>query len=385
MLTGIADDNADFGKLISNFIDSVITVADNLLPRIEIAIDGVIELGVQLVQQFLKQLPNIMNAGSDIIFRLIDGMTTMIPEISYTAFYIVQEFLSSIISMLPIILQIGIDLLLELINGITQTLPELIPTAIDAVILMVETLIDNIDMIIDAGIELILALAEGLIEALPRLIEKIPVIIEKLINAIVNNLPKIIQMGVTLIIKLASGLVQAIPQLVAKIPQIISALVSGLANAGGQLVNAGANLIKGIWQGMSNTMSWIWGKISGFCNTIVSKIKSFFGIHSPSKLFNQEIGQSLGLGLGEGFEDSLSGVYKDMQRAVDYENAKLTSNLTNSHQISLMNEDNTQSRLASIDNNKEIQVNSTLEVDGNKMASVVNRVNARQKLQYGMA
>ena len=61
---------------------------------------------------------------------------------------------------------------------------------------------------------------------------------------------------------------------------------------------------------------------------MVGKIKGFFGIHSPSKLFADEIGQNLGLGLGEGFDDSLSSVYKNMQKAVEHENAKLTSNLT---------------------------------------------------------
>ena len=77
--------------------------------------------------------------------------------------------------------------------------------------------------------------------------------------------------------------------------------------------DVGLNLIKGLWNGIGDAASWLWGKITGFCNSILSKIKGFFGIHSPSKVFADEIGQYLGLGLGEGFEDSLSGVYKDMK------------------------------------------------------------------------
>jgi hypothetical protein len=74
-----------------------------------------------------------------------------------------------------------------------------------------------------------------------------------------------------------------------------------------------------------------------------------------------------------------------MQKAVDYENAKLSSNLTSTHLMELTNEDNRQARLESIDNNREVVVNSKLDVDGKEMASVVNRVNAKQKLQYGIA
>ena len=339
----------------------------------------------EIVTKISEGLPHIIDMGVKIIQSLITGIQNNLPQIIESAIKVIQTLLESFLSMLPQILQMGITMLVELIKGIAQMIPDLIPMAINCIITLVETLIDNLDMIIDAGIELIIGLAEGLIEAIPRLIEKIPVIIEKLINAIVNNLPKIIQMGIELIIKLTQGLIKAIPSLIKAIPQIISALLNGLANATGQLINAGANLIKGIWQGMSNTINWIWNKISGFCSSIVSKIKGFFGIHSPSKLFKDEIGQYLGLGLGEGFQDSLSGVYKDMQKAIDYENAKLSSNLTSSQQISLTNEDNRQSRLESIDNNKEIQVNSTLNLDGKVVANAVNKVNAKQKLQYGIA
>lgn len=96
----------------------------------------------------------------------------------------------------------------------------------------------------------------------------------------------------------------------------------------GKMLEVGKNLVQGIWNGISDAASWIWDKISGFCSGIVDKIKGFFGIHSPSKLFADEIGKMLGLGLGEGFDDSLGSVYKDMQNAIDYENSKLTSNLT---------------------------------------------------------
>ncbi len=81
----------------------------------------------------------------------------------------------------------------------------------------------------------------------------------------------------------------------------------------------------------------------------------------------------------------MSSVYKDMQKAVEHENAKLTSNLTSTHQIQIQNEDNRQARLESIDNNKEITVNTTTKLDSKVIARETNKVNARQKLQYGIA
>ncbi len=366
------------GELLPNIVESIA----NATPQI---IEGINKIFPMIFDLLTENLPVILSSVGQLLSALLQAIIDYIPQLMPIAIELIESFISGLLSMLPQILQMGITIIVELIKGIGEMLPELIPTAVDCIITLVETLLDNIDLLIDAGIQLLVGLAEGLIEAIPKLIEKIPVIIEKLINAIAKYWPRIIQMGITLLIKLTEGLIKAIPSLIKAIPQIIGALVNGLANAAGQLVNAGANLIKGIWQGISNTIDWIWNKISGFCNSIVSKIKGFFGIHSPSKLFADEVGQMLGLGLGEGFDDSLSSVYKDMQRAVERENTKLTTNLTSTHQIQTQIEDNRQARLESIDNNKEIVVNSTTKLDSKVIARETNKVNARQKLQYGYA
>ena len=40
LLTGIADDNSNFDGLINNFVDSILTVGDNLIPRVKTVISG---------------------------------------------------------------------------------------------------------------------------------------------------------------------------------------------------------------------------------------------------------------------------------------------------------------------------------------------------------
>lgn len=170
-----------------------------------------------------------------------------------------------------------------------------------------------------------------------------------------------------------------------KIPQIVNNIIDWFKKLPSNLMSIGKNLVQGIWEGISGSISWLKNKISGWVGNVTSFIKNLFGIHSPSTLFRDEIGENLGLGIGEGFDESLSSVYKDMQKAVELENAKLTSNLTSNHQIQVSSEDNRQSRLESIDNNKEIVVNSKLEVSDKVLATAVNRVNARQQLQYGIA
>lgn len=335
LLTGIADDNADFEGLIGNFVESIMTFADNIVPRIEIVMDGLVDLILGMADTLL---PKVLDIAVNLVQNLVSGITNNIGTLMTTINQMINTILNALIGMLPQILQAGIQVIVSLITGIAQALPTLIPQIVEAVVLMVETLIDNLDLIIDAGIQLIIGLADGLIKALPILIDKIPVIIDKLINAIVDNLPKILEMGITLIVKLAEGLIKAIPQLVSKIPQIITSLLNGIKNYFGKMLSIGGdllgkvkegitkgisgmldvgkNLVHGLWNGINNAKQWVLDKIKGFGKSILNGIKSFFGIHSPSTLFRDEIGSNLALGIGEGFEDEMNNVSDMMEDAI---------------------------------------------------------------------
>lgn len=309
------------GELLPNLIQSVA----NATPQI---VDAINQIFPQILNLIMTNAPAILSSIGQILMALVQSLISYMPQIMTIAMQLIQSFITGIITMLPQIIQMGIQLIVQLITGIAQMLPQLIPQAVNAIITIVTGLLDNIDQLIDAGIQLIIGLAEGLINAIPQLIEKIPIIIEKLINAITNNLPKLIQMGITLIVKLAAGIIQAIPQLIAAIPQIISAIINGLSQLPGMVLDIGKNLVQGLWNGISGAAGWLWDKITGWCGGIVDGIKGFFGIHSPSKLFNQEIGKFLALGLGEGFDDNLGQVFKGIKSAVDFETQKLSANLS---------------------------------------------------------
>ena len=336
LLTGIADDNANFESLIGNFVDSILTFADNIVPRIEATMDGLVNLILGVADTLL---PKVLDIAVNLVQNLVTGISNNIGSLMSAINQVITTVLNALISMLPQILQTGIQIIVSLITGIAQQLPTLIPQIVEAVILMVDTLIDNIDLIIDAGIQLIIGLADGLILALPILIDKIPVIIDKLLNAIIENLPKILEMGITLIIKLAEGLIKAIPQLISKVPQIITSLLNaitgggfskmlqagkdllnkvkdGIASGISKIADVGKNLVQGLWNGINNAKDWVLGKIKGFGKSILNGIKSFFGIHSPSTVFKDEIGSNLALGIGEGFEDEMKNVSDMMDEAI---------------------------------------------------------------------
>lgn len=336
LLTGVADDDADWDNLVSNFFDSIFTAADNVLPRIGTIAFGVMSLIRDTVTELL---PEVISMLIDFATTLVDDISGYLPNVMESIGQVGKTILDTFISLLPDILQIGINVLTYLIQGIAESLPNLIPAIIDAVLLMTTTLLDNIDMIIDAGIQLLIGLADGLINALPNLIDKIPVIIDKLIMAITNNLPKIVESGILLMSKLGLGIVKAIPQLISKIPQIIFSLVRGFANYFSNMHEVGKNLVSGIWEGIKNAKDWLLGKVKEWCGNILNGIKAFFGIHSPSKVFKDEIGTNLALGVGEGFSDTMKTVSNDMSASIPTEfdiNSTVTKADT-SNQLTLEN------------------------------------------------
>ena len=323
LLTGMSDENADFGLLIGNFVDSVMTVADNLLPRIQIAIQGMGELVsglvATLVPEIINTIPPLIESTLPTLLGAIQTAITSIvavlPQITQSISDLLPQILTAFVGMLPMIIDAGVQIILSLVQGIVASIPTLIPAVVQALITITQNLIGNIDLIIDAGIQLIFGLVDGIISSIPIIMDAIPVVISSLITAIINNLPKIILAGIQLLGKLQQGIYEAIPQLIQAVPQIIVSIVTALIQGIPQLISAGGQMLSGLFKGLLNPQA-IWNAVSGLFDGIVGGIKTLFGIHSPSKVFEDEIGKNLALGIGSGFEDTMAGVTDQMASSI---------------------------------------------------------------------
>ncbi len=312
---GIQDANGDIGKMSD--------VIGEILPR---ALDAVMEYVPELLevigsiigalgQAIIDNLPTIVESASEIIVSILSGLIAGLPQITEGALQLLLALADGILDNLPMLVETAAQVIVTLANGLGAALPQLIPAIIQAIITIVTTLLANMDQILAAAMAIIQGLADGLLNALPILITALPQIITSIIAFITGNLPQIIEMGIQLVIQLAAGLIQAIPQLIAAIPQIITALIEGLGQALPAVANIGKNIVQGLWEGIKSLAGWIGQKVSGFFSGIVDGAKRLLGIRSPSRVF-AGIGENMGLGLGEGFTDTMKSVEKDMQKAI---------------------------------------------------------------------
>ena len=79
-----------------------------------------------------------------------------------------------------------------------------------------------------------------------------------------------------------------------------------------EMAQIGQNLIRGLGNGINATTGWLMGLVKSFCGKIVGTVKNILGIHSPSKVFRDEVGKMIVLGIAEGIEDNRTEVEKVM-------------------------------------------------------------------------
>ena len=192
LLTGIADDNADFKTLIEQFVDSLVTVGENIIPRINI---------------------------------IIQGLTQLITEASQT---IIPMAVQILLENLPSIVAAGMDLIIALVSGILDNIDMLIDCVLEMVDVIVDKLIDNLPKLIDGGIRLIAALANGLIRAIPNLVSKIPQIISSIVKGIISGIPAIFDVGKNIVEGLWNGIKNMGSWISGKVKDFFGGIVGGV-------------------------------------------------------------------------------------------------------------------------------------------------------------
>lgn len=124
LLTGMADENANFDVLVSDFVNSLVTYADNLAPRIGIAMDGVGHLLTAFAETVLPNiisyitdnLPQIIETGVNIVVKLAEGLISALPQIAAATPEIIRVVVKAIVGLMPELLDAGV----QIVNGIWE-------------------------------------------------------------------------------------------------------------------------------------------------------------------------------------------------------------------------------------------------------------------------
>jgi phage-related protein len=109
-------------------------------------------------------------------------------------------------------------------------------------------------------------------------------------------------------------------------PNIISNIVNFFSELPSKIEKIGKNIVEGLWEGLKKSWQWLKDKVGGLFGSLVQGIKDGLGIHSPSRLFRDEIGKMMALGLGEGWDDEFSNIKDDIENSLDFNDASVGIN-----------------------------------------------------------
>ena len=135
--------------------------------------------------------------------------------------------------------------------------------------------------------------------------------------------------------------------------KLVTTVVNGIKALPQKLTSIGKNLVQGLWNGITNTFSWLTGKIKGFANSVTDKLKSFFGIHSPSTVFRDQVGKMLVEGLAVGVEQN---AYKATEAVTDVSQAALDTAKAKATGYSDLGKQYVENLKAGVETNKETAV-----------------------------
>ena len=272
------------------------------------AVAAVVVAGLGLIySQFGTQIDQLLllaqTKGPEIISNLGNGITAALPGLMGQGATLILGLMNAITANLPALISTGASIIATLVSSLAEQLPQLIPAAASMILTLVEALISNLPQIISSGLDLMMGLAQGIANAIPQVTAKAPVIIGKLASTIITNLPKIIQTGIQILTQLAVGLVKGIPTLLGKIPSMISQIKNAFTSA--DWGSVGVNIIKGIASGLSSAAKSLADAAANAASNALDWVKSKLGIHSPSRVFRDQVGKMMALGMGIGFEKNI--------------------------------------------------------------------------------
>lgn len=303
LIVGIADDNADFDKLLDDFVDSATAAAENILPRIEVIIGGLGKLvegmsGVmaQALVGFVDILPDIIAAGVSLVDTLItaiagnadqltdaalriglqfaDAITKILPKLVDIGFKALTSFIQGISTHIGDIANMAMQLLSELANTIIDNAPIFIETAAELIAELIEYVADNADIIITKAIDVLTAVAQALLDNAPIIIDALIEALPVILKALVDSLPQIIQALVTI----GVGIIQYIPEIFAQIvqmlPELIGTIIVAIVDAVPLILDAFAQLFGASIVALEN----MWDTLMQALDDTINAIADYFEI-----------------------------------------------------------------------------------------------------------
>jgi tape measure domain-containing protein len=216
-------------------------------------------------------------------------------------------------------------------------------------------LVETLNKIVEWGTQLYSNIVSGVSNAINAVIQWFSTLPDKIWTWLTNTISKVVEFASNLGAKASEAG-----------SNMVTNIINAVADLPSKMMEVGVNVVRGVWDGITSMGSWIADKVSGFFGGIVDGAKDALGIHSPSRVFRDQVGKYMAQGVGVGFEDESKNIQKDIKSSL--------SNLAAKIKVTVDSETSKTSRAMTSGANK-VTSNSTINHNDNEITQHVTIVN----------
>lgn len=285
ILAKIIDWIAPVITIIGNFLSDVITVLGTIIGYIAKLLTPLINGIGKIISTILECLQKIWNTLSDALSPAFEAIWKVVSKIFETIGNLLQTIVDA--------LSPAIDALAEAFGTILDAVASIVSAVVDALAPVIQVIAEALGGIITVLAEIVGAVVDALAPAI------------KLIGDVLGAIFGVIAKIVNLVCDVLKPVIDVICGALKAIGDVINGIFNGVKSVTSKAVETGKNIVSGIGTGIKNAATGLWNGIKNVGNNIVNGFKNFFGIHSPSKLMADEIGEFLPAGIDEGMKDAM--------------------------------------------------------------------------------
>jgi hypothetical protein len=268
--------------------------------------------GVLAFSAGLTALSIAGTAGAAALTLIVSSLVGLIPYILKTLAQGIVDFAKTIGDGALVIAKAILQVVKAVTQALTQAIPDLVTAVMVLLTTVLETLVGYVPRMVDAGMKIIVGFLKGIADNIDEVVSTGIQIAVNFIEGVASMIPKVIQAGFDLILAYINGLADAIRKNTPLVIKAIKNLMSSIGEAGLQVLTGyisgftdmGKNIIKGLINGITSMITAAGNAISGLANSVITSAKSVLGIHSPSTVFENEVGTMIGAGMAKGITKS---------------------------------------------------------------------------------
>lgn len=282
LVTGLGDENANLETLIDEFIESLLTAADNILPRIEIILGGIAELVNKLIPKIADKLPGLLNSmlpslieGATALFTgLVSALPSLLQILIEQVPFILSELGKAFVNAFPVLLSTFKGLLGQLIGYVSKDAAGAFGDAFELIVPFIENI---------GG--LLMELVEGVLPVLVEVFETLIPMFFDLAEAILPVIMEVMEMLVPFIVQLVEEILPVFTEIMGQLMPFFTSIVETvlpiIVNLVGQLLPVIIEIVQAVLPAFQQILGLLLPILQNLIDLLMPIIQNFIDLMMP--------------------------------------------------------------------------------------------------------